>query len=315
MRVLFDARPLLDAPRGGVGRVALAQAKNLLTQDQVEVIFFTTGSRPPSFPQELLSSRAIHRHINIPNKVWSTLCIFGFHPLSWFFTESPDLLVLPNIGFIGAPRSWKVQLTVHDLSFLIEPRWFRFKQRLWHRFVRPKKQFRQACDLLCVSGRTKQDLIQLVGIREERCRVTPVEIPLFSPLDPPTILPHLEKKRIILAFGADDPRKNFATAKFAVETLKQEPGFEDLELLAIGRDIQPTDQELALLYKQASALLYPSWYEGFGLPLHEASRHGCPAVSSPAGALSETAPKGTIFAHPAKPHHWVEALRLVLAST
>jgi hypothetical protein len=138
MKILYDARPIIDAPHGGVGRVALSQAKKLLSDTENEVIFFTTGSYKPQLPPDLLGSHSVHKHINMPNKVWSLLCIFGLRPLSWFVKEKPDMVLLPNIGFIGAPASWKTHLIVHDVSFLIEPKWFRFKQRLWHRFVRPK---------------------------------------------------------------------------------------------------------------------------------------------------------------------------------
>jgi glycosyltransferase involved in cell wall biosynthesis len=70
--------------------------------------------------------------------------------------------------------------------------------------------------------------------------------------------------------------------------------------------------QLQTLYAQASCVAYPSWYEGFGIPLHEASVYGTPCISSTAGALPETAPPGTLFAPPQKPHLWVEALELVL---
>lgn len=314
MRVLFDARPILDAPRGGVGRVALAQAKRLLAQPDMEIVFFTTGSHSPAFPAELLGPQAIHKHINIPNKVWSVLCILGFHPLSWF-TQPPDLLFLPNIGFIGAPSTWKSQLIVHDVSFLIEPCWFRPKQRIWHHLVRPKQLFRQATELLCVSQRTLQDAVDLAGVSTEACHRLSLD-PLSLTETPTVAFPKPPAgRRMILAFGADDPRKNFATAEFAVRHLKQEPGFEDLQLFAIGRDAEPTDQELIALYQQAAVLLYPSWYEGFGLPLHEAASYGCKAIASTAGALPETAPPGTRFAHPAKPHQWAMALRSALQSS
>lgn len=312
MKILFDARPIIDAPNGGVGRVAFAQAKNALEQAGNEVTFFTTGSHKPRLPSELLHAHAVHRHINIPNKVWSLLCLFGLRPLSWFVKDKPDVVLLPNIGFIGAPRSWKTHLIVHDLSFLIEPKWFRFKQRLWHRFVRPKKLFQEAHELLCVSERTKQDIIQLVPVDAKKCRVIQMEPTLHIAPNAQGILEKYAGKRIVLAFGATDPRKNFTTAENAVKELQTEHDFSDIALVAIGRDVQPTDEQLAALYSQASALLYPSWYEGFGLPLHEAKQYGCRAVASTAGALPETAPEGTIFANPAKPQQWVEGLKIIL---
>ena len=64
--------------------------------------------------------------------------------------------------------------------------------------------------------------------------------------------------------------------------------------------------------QHAAAFLYPSWYEGFGLPLHEAARFGTPCISSTVGALPETAPHNTLFAPPSKPHLWTVALKMIL---
>ena len=75
---------------------------------------------------------------------------------------------------------------------------------------------------------------------------------------------------------------------------------------------RPADVAVNTLMKYASAFLYPSWYEGFGIPLHEAAWFGTPCIASTSGALSETAPKGTLFAPPFKPQLWTDALRLVL---
>ena len=114
----------------------------------------------------------------------------------------------------------------------------------------------------------------------------------------------------------------------AVEDLRREKDFSDLELILVGAGLvppplvdgswvhhiqRPSDSELAALYSNASAFLYPSWYEGYGLPLHEAAAFGTPRIASTAGALPETAPPGTLFADPAKPHHWAEALKMALS--
>jgi glycosyltransferase involved in cell wall biosynthesis len=86
-----------------------------------------------------------------------------------------------------------------------------------------------------------------------------------------------------------------------------------MKLVLIGRELgHPNDEALAALMKNASVFLYPSWYEGFGLPLHEAARFGTPCIASTSGALPETAPQGTLFAPPTKPHLWVVAIQRVL---
>ncbi|MFA6430023.1 MAG: glycosyltransferase, partial [Patescibacteria group bacterium] len=103
------------------------------------------------------------------------------------------------------------------------------------------------------------------------------------------------------------------------------PTFENVRLVLVGKpnipssalkDVtvldRPNDRALAALYKNAAAFLYPSWYEGFGLPLHEAAQFHTPCLASTASALPETAPKGTQFAPPAKPHLWAAAIKEIL---
>jgi glycosyltransferase involved in cell wall biosynthesis len=130
-----------------------------------------------------------------------------------------------------------------------------------------------------------------------------------------------------LAFGKDDPRKNIATIIDSIRTLRQDKNFASLELVIIGGHaarrssshdswihVLPNvnDAERNHLMAHAEVFLYPSWYEGYGLPLHEAAALGIRRVASTGGALPETAPPGTIFANPAKPHHWTEAIKLAL---
>ena len=123
-----------------------------------------------------------------------------------------------------------------------------------------------------------------------------------------------------LLLGGNDPRKNAACAIIAFEELQKTAA---VHLIVIGTCQtasshvsyidRPADEALATLMRNAAALLYPSWYEGFGLPLHEAASYGTPILASTAGALPDTAPLGTVFIPPFKPHLWVQAMRLALA--
>jgi len=333
MRLLVDARPIIDPARGGVGRVALALVNayaETFAEDQIVCV--TTGSMRPELPKTLADRKNVtHLHIRIPNKLWSTLCILGFVSLTREAERRVgkiDAAFFPNLGFIGRDEQGghigpplRRTLLLHDLSFLIEPRWFTWKQRLWHRALRADRMIRSFPHLLAVSETTKRDAIRLLNIPEERITVIPIGPTLvgaqfIAPIrhvGMPTegVMNHAPT-RYILALGGDDPRKNIATAKVAVALLREDTMFKDIELLI--PDTRPTDEELASLYQNAAAFLYPSWYEGYGLPLHEAAQFGTPCIASTSGALPETAPPGTLFANPAKPHHWVEALRIALTS-
>ena len=90
-----------------------------------------------------------------------------------------DVLVLPNIGFIGRPNT-PYALVLHDLAFLIEPRWFRLKARWWHKAVYAKRLIREATWLFTVSERSKQDAIKLLGVPAERITVIPLGLSTSS---------------------------------------------------------------------------------------------------------------------------------------
>ncbi len=255
-----------------------------------------------------------------------------------------DAVILPNLGFVGFMET-PYALVMHDCSFLIEPRWFPLKMQYWHLAVNPKEIARRAQRIFCVSETTARDTERLLKVPREQIRVFQPGVPVMSHelrvmnvnVDTPA--------PFVLTFSENDPRKNTVTAIAAVEELRKEERFKNLRLIIIGSkkengtwnmehdrsiDILPTphaprpthppitrlpsvtDAELAELYRTASAVCYPSWYEGFGLPLHEAARYGTPCLASVMGSLPETAPAGTVFLPPSKPHLWTAMLREVL---
>jgi glycosyltransferase involved in cell wall biosynthesis len=311
---------------------------------QDEIICFTSGMRKPTMPDEIAHFSNIKQvHLSIPNKIWSGLSMFSLVSMVRATERRVgrvDAIFLPNVGFVGNLRGRPYTILVHDLSFLIEPRWFTRWQRLWHRAVHARTLIKRATAVLCVSETTRRDAVRILGVSEERTRVISLGLTLTNgQKEDETAGSHAANpyaggrtqrsaptgNRYALALGAGDARKNAATAIEAVRALRQEPGFEDVELILVGADRcvrhpwvhhvpRPSDAELAGLYQNTVAFLYPSWYEGYGLPLHEAAAFGTPRIASTAGALPETAPRNTIFAHPSKPHQWVEALRIALTT-
>jgi glycosyltransferase involved in cell wall biosynthesis len=348
-RILIDARPLVDPQGGGVKRVGEQAVRALLASSlDAEYFFVTTGLKNNTLPEWIISDSRCHSlHIRWPNKIWSLASAFGIvtidgqamRQLPEEDKKKPfDKAIILNLGFTGFTNT-PYALLLHDLSFEINPRWFTLKSRLWHYAVNPKELVRRATKIFSVSETTARDAVRIYGcetekieivkpgIRREgrgvRDEVTDENLTSHVPslTSPPT--PYA------LVLGAGDPRKNVPTAIKAFEILKQDPAFAEFKLIVVGSsrptiyDLRSTainfryslsDAELDQLYANASIFLYPSWYEGYGLPPHEAARFETPCITSTDGALPETAPEGTVFVPPSKPHLWAKAIHDVLAT-
>jgi glycosyltransferase involved in cell wall biosynthesis len=326
-RTLIDARALADSRSGGVGRAARFWIKGSINSEK-SAFLVTTGWKPSVTVQNFCDENGYqYLHLKIPNKLWTLFCFLKWASLSKSAERkigSIDSVLLPNLGFVGKMYR-PYQLLIHDLSFIIEPHWFTLRRRWWHKLMPVRQLIEDAERVDCVSGQTKKDVLKIFKVDERKIHVIPAMdfgLPAIQASRPNWLSNSIQ--RFVLLLGGSDPRKNIHTALRAVEAYNiQHTTLPIVPIVLGGRVKCPSgqcplayvkapdhvnDSELAYLYQNAKAILYPSWYEGFGLPLHEAHQFKTPIIASTAGALSETAPPGTVFCHPAKPHEWLMAL-------
>lgn len=283
-----------------------------LTTGQFEVpttsLLVTYGNTRPDSPL-LASLPFTHRHISLPSKLVHATHLLAGRDLSFWIPQATRLL-LPNLNITHIPRV-PYDLCIHDLSFLIHPSWFSTKSRVWHTLVRPKALIRAAERVFTVSERSARDIHALTGYPLKR-----IQFINLTTIPQPTPTKRL-KQPFFLAFGGGDARKNLDVVIHAFCALSAQYPAWELRLLGTTHSPHPkiralgyvsSEQKTALL-QEAAALLYPSWYEGFGLPLHEAHAVGTPCLISSMGALPETAPPGSIVIPPFMPHLWREALQ------
>ena len=217
-------------------------------------------------------------------------------------------------------------VTVHDLSFESDPKLMGPRDRFMFRTFVPRSA-RRADRVLAVSKRTKHDLVEHYGIAEEKVVVTPNGVdPIFRPNGPaPDAAPYA------LFVGGIQPRKDPLTA---IEALALVDG--DLRLVVVGDEKRGGDElrsairrlglerrvdfagyveheGLATLYRGAACLVFPSRYEGFGLPVLESMASGTPVVASRAGAVPEVAGDAAVLVEPGDPEALAEGIREVLA--
>jgi len=191
---------------------------------------------------------------------------------------------------------------VHDLSFEREPGLMGRKDRAIFRALVPRAA-RRAARVLTVSERTRRDLEQLYGLQPERIVVTPNGVdPAFRPGAAPGTGGYL------LLVGAIQQRKDplaaaAAAAAVGLPLVVAGPARDAAlarELERRGADLRGYVERDALadLYRNAACLVFPSRYEGFGLPLLEAMASGTPVVACDDAALREVAGAAAVFAAP-----------------
>jgi glycosyltransferase involved in cell wall biosynthesis len=209
--------------------------------------------------------------------------------------------------------SVRAVLTVHDLNFERDPTLMPLADRMVFKTVVPRSA-RAAERVFAVSERTKRDLVELYELPEAKIVVTPNGVD-------PAFRPDGEAAHdYVLFVGAIQERKNPLAALEAADAAglplvvvgpEKEPRLAE-ELRAGGADLRGyvEKEQLAELYRGAAALVLPSRYEGFGLPVLEAMACGTPVVAAPDAALVEVAGEAAIFADPPL----AEALQVALAS-
>jgi glycosyltransferase involved in cell wall biosynthesis len=215
-------------------------------------------------------------------------------------------------------------VTIYDLNFLHHPEDFSQPSAMTLRVLVPLAAKR--CDLIItLSKKSRRDIVATLGVSGDQVRVTypAASVALLEP-GRSTIqdlrLRHSISERYILCVAASHPHKNLCTLVEAYQLLRTQHSSEHqlvivglkgrdhdrlLELvseLSLENEVVLTgwipDEQLALLYDSADVFVFPSLYEGFGIPVLEAMLYGVPVVSSNVSFLCEATGDATIAVNP-----------------
>ena len=241
---------------------------------------------------------------------------------------------------LGRWVSWLNQpcvVTVHDLVRLAFPHAPEDRMAAVG-LALDRRGIREATHVICVSEATKKDLMQHLAVAEAKITV------IFNGIDHSVFKPSLVNDGrfsapYVLYVGSERPRKNLVCLLRAFAAIKDRgPRFASLRLRKVGsagrsngfreatlkearrlridHDIDfidyVSDQDLAVVYSNALALVYPSLYEGFGLPVVEAMACGCPVVATNVSSLPEVAGSAALLVDPHDPAGLAEALHSVI---
>ena len=238
-----------------------------------------------------------------------------------------DVLLAPN--FVPPPtRTRGLVLTVHDLAFRLFPHTAPHATRRW--LSRLDAALRQASRVIVVSEQTRRDLLELYPVPAERVSVVPlgVDTQLFRPAPAADVAAVRRRFKIdgpyLLSLTGIEPRKNLPSIMRAYASLGDDvrpvlvlagpvapwnpegwdllrPALEELPPRVRERVVLTgyvSERDKVALLSGAEALVYPSLYEGFDLPVIEAMACGAPVLTSNVSALPETAGHAALLVDP-----------------
>lgn len=333
MKIAINTRFLLPGPMEGLGRYTYEVARRLVqAHPEHEFLFFF--DRP--YDKRFLFDKNVQAVVLPPP---------ARHPVLWYIwfeysvrralkKYQPDVFFSPD-GYLSLRARTPTVMVVHDLAFEHFPEAIPFLVRHFYKFYSPR-YCRRADHLLAVSEYTRKDIQKQYGIAEDRittcgngCRNG------FSPL-PETERQlarqqYAEGRPYFLYVGAVHPRKNTHRLIEAFSLFKQKTGApiklllagrfawqtgpvkEAFEVSAFQKDIHflgfVPDEELPRLMGAAFSFVYPSLFEGFGLPLLEAMHCDVPVISSLSSSLPEVAGDAALLVDPMNARQLADALR------
>lgn len=312
LRVIVNAVPLATV-NTGIGRYlrCLYAALERGFGGRLEIGYFDgkrVGPRPPQPPANLAArSRLTDLLWKLPPVAALGVRLARHYQRElafWRAARGYDVYHEAAFFPFRVPSGVKTVFTVHDLSLLTFPQHHPAERVRYFRMFFFRR-LERVSRFLAVSRFTKDEMTRMLGLAPGRIRVTwnAHEPEVFHPLDAP--LPPQVPERYFLFVGTYDPRKNMhvipralaasgcgvplVTAGWTGWSRARMAGDPPIELG------YADDATLAALYTKALALVYPSIYEGFGLPVLEAMACGCPVVTTKLSSLPEVAGEAGIY--------------------
>lgn len=290
----------LTQPMTGVERYAYSICRALKELGQPYTIICPKASIQSCY--DITGMQIVH--YGFGNSHFWEQCVLPF-----FFIGKKDYVVLSFTG-LGSILIRNKIMTVHDLSFLYNSTWFSKAYYWWYRFMTPLA-IKTSRQIITVSQFSKQEIMRFYPfIKDDKISVVygAADDSRFHRLSsiPSSEIP------FSLAVSSIDPRKNFPMLVKAFKGIKDcqlyivgkpnhvfnqqdglEEGLENIKYLG-----RVSDEELRLLYNQAICFIFPSIYEGFGLPLLEAMTCGCPVLASDISIFREVCGEAAIYFNP-----------------
>lgn len=338
MHICIDISPAAHR-KAGLGRYAreLAERACRIDARNAYSLFYYQPSRGVS-PASL--SHLPARTVPLSAKPWRMSVLLAH------YAHIPMDRLLPGVDlFHGTDhllppfRRIRSVFTVHDVIPQLLPE-FHLPLNRWYLTLMFPRFLARADAVIAVSECTKRDTMRLYGIPEEKIRVIYEGVDArFRPVRDAAVLGRVRRRyslpeEYILYVGTIEPRKNLARLLKAYHALKQkgyghklvfvgakgwlyQPVFDTMRALGLEGDVilpgYITDEDLPAVYADASLFVFPSLYEGFGLPPLEALACGVPTVVSDASSLPEVVGEAALKVPPTDTGALAAAMERVLS--
>lgn len=324
MRIGFDGGILTRRLTGvGIYTVRLIESLAELDSGNEIIVFANQDLKRLNLPVEVVVSRMVNptlfTQLKLPRLIED---------------RHIDILHGPNF-YLPLRKNILSVLTVHDLSAQLFPNQHSFKHRISQRLFNPS--LRRADRIIAVSAATARDIEEYYSSVSERVRVVhngiDNSIRPVSDKEKARVRKHYDlPERFILFIGTIEPRKNIEnlirgysrihlreSVRLVISGGK---GWKYDEIFELVRELRLEDsviftgyidtKDLPALYSSAEVFCYPSFYEGFGLPVLESMACGTPVISSNVSSLPEVAGDAALLVNPNEPGQICDGINRVL---
>jgi glycosyltransferase involved in cell wall biosynthesis len=343
MRIGFDARCLEEERISGVGEYTFELLKNILEIDRKNtyVVFSNSFKQKNVCHFDFLKNytNVELKRFSVPNKILNFLFWYLRWPKIDSMIGSVDVFLAPNINFLSLSEKCPLIVTFHDLSFERFPNYFSRKTRWWHEyFVNPRKIARSAKMCIAVSESTARDLSEIYKINPSK-----IEIIFHGVSDEfrtegqnnedysQTRKKYALPDKFVLFLGNIEPRKNVLSVARAFEELISKNSYLSKYHLILAGNMSSMAKSFIerknvklcgyikrkdrpTIFKLSSVFVYPSFFEGFGLPVLESMASGTPVIASNNSSVSEVCQEAAVLIDPNRPDEIMEALRVLLTN-
>lgn len=332
MKILYDYQAFSRQFYGGVSRYFVEIAKRLSTTEDTELRVFAPFYLN-NYLEELDSGIVVGRQVsNVPKAVGRLLNIFNQAAMgNQVGSYSPDILHETYFSkhAVALGKNQARVLTVYDMIHELSPQYF----KAWDRTSRNKRlAVARADHVICISANTRRDLLDIFDVPSAKVSVVHLGFDSQQAID--TAPERLVDEPYLLYVGIRSGYKNFQRlleAYAATKALHRNfrlvcfggGNFLDSEVqqfkdLGLSGDrlswMGGSDDVLMKLYQYAAAFVYPSLYEGFGIPPLEAMAHDCPVVCSSGSSISEVVGDAGEFFDPRDCDSIARAIEMVAGS-